>query len=213
MAQDAPVELPTPEREGVDARLFRAIYNQDAPAFRATMRGVNRASVPLFVAIVPAVGAVDLISDGRAGPTARLLLSEGAAIGATFLIKNIVERPRPYVALHDVERRGRVHVGREVDPYSFPSGHAATAFALATSASLSAPEWYVIAPTMAWATTTAVARVWHGMHYPSDIVVGAVLGAGVATLVHVIVERDDETGAEIDPAQLHPAFTFRIPIR
>ena len=207
-AQDAPITLPTPEREGVDARLFRVIYDEHNPAFEATMQGVNAASKPLFVAIVPVVGAFDLASDSRAGPTARLMISEGAAIGATFLLKHLVQRPRPFVALRDVTRRQGAELGG-VDPYSFPSGHSATAFAIATSASLSYPEWYVIVPSMTWATATAVARVWHGMHYPSDIAVGAVLGAGIAFGVHELL-AEGEGGETINPANAVLPITFAI---
>ena len=69
-----------------------------------------------------------------------------------------------------------------------PSGHAALSFALVTSWSLSHPRWYVIAPGAVWASSVAVSRVWLGVHYPTDILAGAAIGAGVALLVYLVRE-------------------------
>ena len=75
---------------------------------------------------------------------------------------------------------------------------ASTAAAIATSLSLSYPEWYVVGPAVAWATTMGVARVWHGVHYPSDVVAGTVLGLGTAVVVHLVMPDvfEDEPGAQ-----------------
>lgn len=69
---------------------------------------------------------------------------------------------------------------------SMPSGHAAIAFALATSLSLQHGEWYVVAPAAVTATAISTSRVWLGVHYPSDVATGALLGIGSATLVHLL---------------------------
>ena len=180
-AQDEPIILETPGRETLDARVFRAVYDFEDPAFSAAMRGVNIVSYPTFFIAVPAVGLTDWVVDGDAGAGTRILASELATMGVVFGLKNLIRRTRPYAALPDVERRP---VGSEeppggIDPFSFPSGHSAVAFSIATSASLSFPEWYVIVPAMTWASTTALARVWHGMHFPSDIIVGALVGTGM----------------------------------
>ncbi|NNF57235.1 MAG: phosphatase PAP2 family protein [Rhodothermaceae bacterium] len=207
-----PVTLPPPEPNSLDDRLFHAVYDEQNPIFEATMRGVNGASVPVFLAAVPVHGLTMLATGESGAPTGRLFLSQAGAIGGTFLIKTLVQRARPFVAHADVETRQRRAPGG-IDPFSFPSGHAATSFALATSFSLSYPEWYVIVPALTWSSLTALARVWHGMHYPSDIVIGSALGASMTMLVHVLFADGDETGAEIDPGQVQPAFTLRIPIQ
>ena len=63
---------------------------------------------------------------------------------------------------------------------SFPSGHTATAFALATSLSIRYPKWYVIAPSALWACSVGISRMNEGVHYPTDVLAGAALGAGFA---------------------------------
>jgi membrane-associated phospholipid phosphatase len=56
--------------------------------------------------------------------------------------------------------------------------------AIVASWSLSYPRWYVLGPGVLWAAGVAASRVYLGVHYPSDVVVGAVVGTGVALLVH-----------------------------
>src|SRR5690606_35883002 len=142
------------------------------------------------------------------GPTGLLALSELGALGLVAAGKFAVNRARPFVTLSDVTPRQR-RPPSDLDPYSFPSGHSAMAFALATSTSLSYPEWYVIAPAYVWATATATARIWFGMHYASDTVIGAAVGVGSALLVHALLAGD---GEEPDPeaAVSAPALTIRV---
>ena len=71
---------------------------------------------------------------------------------------------------------------------SFPSGHTAAAFSLATSLSITYPKWYVIAPSAIWACGVGFARMNQGVHYPSDVLTGAAIGVGCA-FVNVYVNR------------------------
>ena len=64
---------------------------------------------------------------------------------------------------------------RNTDPHSFPSGHAARAFIIATLAIGLVPGWLAVI-LWVWAPLVALARVAMGVHYVSDVVVGAVLG-------------------------------------
>jgi membrane-associated phospholipid phosphatase len=71
---------------------------------------------------------------------------------------------------------------RYTDPHSFPSGHAARAFLIATIATGLGPAWLAIALWI-WAPLVALARVAMGVHYLSDIVAGALLGILIAFIV------------------------------
>jgi membrane-associated phospholipid phosphatase len=203
--------LATPGPESVDTRAFRYVYGQRARAFTGTMQQINSASRRLFIAAVPVSAGASLVAGSDLDPTVRLAASELGAGGAVYLVKFLVRRPRPYVGLSDVE--ARVHIPElDHDPYSLPSGHAAVSFALATSTSLSYPHWYVIAPTYAWAATTALSRVWHGVHYPSDIMLGAALGTGVAVLFHVLLPDIDPDDSDAAGAAAPPALTITFPL-
>ena len=74
---------------------------------------------------------------------------------------------------------GRIY--RSTDPHSFPSGHAARAFLIATIASALGPPW-LAAVLWIWAPLVSLARVAMGVHYLSDIVAGALFGILVAVI-------------------------------
>jgi undecaprenyl-diphosphatase len=75
---------------------------------------------------------------------------------------------------------------RLTDPHSFPSGHAARAFLLATLVVAWGPAW--LAPILViWAPLVALSRVAMGLHYVSDIVGGAALGVAVAVVVSQVL--------------------------
>ena len=69
---------------------------------------------------------------------------------------------------------------------SMPSGHTSLAFATATTLTLSYPKWYVIAPSYFWACSVGYSRMNLGVHYPSDVAAGALLGAGSAYITHLV---------------------------
>lgn len=71
------------------------------------------------------------------------------------------------------------NIYRKTDPHSFPSGHAARSFLIATIATGLGPSWLAIALWI-WAPLVALARVAMGLHYVSDIVAGAAFGVLIA---------------------------------
>jgi undecaprenyl-diphosphatase len=73
--------------------------------------------------------------------------------------------------------------------YGFVSGHAANAFALATFISMLFQKKWVTIFMIVWAALVAYSRVYLGVHYPGDIICGAVLGALLALLVYGILRR------------------------
>lgn len=99
-------------------------------------------------------------------------------VGITYGLKYAVDRPRPFVTYPDIEKVS------DAGSYSFPSGHTSDAFATATSLSLAFPKWYVIAPSYLWACSVGYSRMHLGVHYPSDVLAGAVIGASSALLCY-----------------------------
>lgn len=104
------------------------------------------------------------------------------------VLKRIVDRDRPYVLLPEAEPLLRWDVSA-----SFPSGHAATSAAGAV----------IVAYLMgrrAWslaflAAAVSYSRVYIGVHYPLDVLVGAALGTAVALVAIVLVRRLRPTSA------------------
>ena len=71
---------------------------------------------------------------------------------------------------------------RDMHGRSFPSGHTSMAFATATGLSLQFKKWYVVVPAFLWAGSVGYSRMYLGVHYPTDVLTGAVVGVGSAFL-------------------------------
>ncbi|HKB50767.1 MAG TPA: phosphatase PAP2 family protein [Solirubrobacterales bacterium] len=95
------------------------------------------------------------------------------AIGLNYVVKLIVKRPRPVL-------EGLPPLGGAPSSLSFPSAHATSAFAVATAMTRVEP---LAALAFVLAFALALGRPYLGMHYPSDVLVGAVLGVLLGLIV------------------------------
>ena len=148
-------------------------------------RGLSHSGLILPVGVPTAMGVYALIKKDQ--PLLKEAIYIGTsvieALGITMAMKYTFDRQRPYQKYPDL-----IHpVSTEPDP-SFPSGHTAAAFSLATSLSITYPKWYVIAPSAVWACGVGLSRINQGVHYPSDVLTGAAIGVGCA-FVNVYVNR------------------------
>ena len=113
----------------------------------------------------------------------KLGLEMGLSLGISHLIvhvvKRITNRPRPYITLKNIDQ-----VNIPFEPYSFPSGHTTAAFSVAVTLSLSTPIWGWECILLALASLVGISRVYLGVHYPSDVLMGGLLGTACAYLVH-----------------------------
>ena len=91
---------------------------------------------------------------------------------ADILLKYVVRRPRPVL-------EGLPALSSTVTGLSYPSAHSTTSFAAAGVLSHELPA----APLYACAGAMALSRAYAGVHYPSDLVAGAVLGAALGDLI------------------------------
>jgi undecaprenyl-diphosphatase len=144
------------------------------PAFLA----VTHTAEPLAAAIPVGMFAAGLITKNTDLEYNALSVAGAVALSAlaTEGLKYAVRRPRPYVTYPFIQ-----HASTDGDP-SFPSGHTSVAFAAATSVTLACHRWYVVVPVWTWAAVVAYSRLDLGMHYPTDVLAGAVLGAGSSWL-------------------------------
>lgn len=170
-----------------DVTLFRRI-NNGRSEFLGKLVDVNNALVyPLVVAAPVGLLSYGMLTRSEYETDTGLLVgvSEIVSFGLGYGLKEIVKRDRPYAALANVHL-SNAETG---DPYSFPSGHATCAFALATSLSLRYPKPAVYIPLHLWALFVAYGRVYLGVHYPSDVLVGGAIGSGTAIAVHLLEDE------------------------
>lgn len=90
-----------------------------------------------------------------------------------FVLKNSLKRNRPAAALQNFHS-----IITPSDQFSFPSGHTSAAFMVATLLAYFFPALSVF--LYGWATLVGCSRVMLGVHFPTDILVGAILGISVA---------------------------------
>jgi len=112
-----------------------------------------------------------------------VLVSIAAALIARFVVKNIVlffyDRPRPYMDLTPVHKL--IHMSAAENLQSFPSGHALFFFAL--SAVIYSFNKKIGIFFLACSTLMSIARIFIGVHWPSDILAGAILGIIIGVII------------------------------
>lgn len=168
-----------------DINTVHRINGWDGKFIRNYNKVISRSEPYLAVGVPVAMALTAWIKDDK--DLLKDALYVGTSVAGTFIVtygmKYLVGRDRPYERYPD-----RVHPYSIEHSPSFPSGHTATAFALATSLSIRYPKWYVIAPTALWACSVGISRMNEGVHYPSDVLAGAALGAGFA-VANVYINR------------------------
>lgn len=158
----------------MDQAILSLVNGAHTPWVDAVMRGAS------WLGYVPGiwyVAAIMLLGVARLRASAfRMALAVLLAYGlGSGVLKPLAARPRPYVAAALLVRTV------EAEPasgYSFPSGHAATSVAGAIAAVRMFPRLAV--PVWMLAGLIAYSRIYVGVHYPSDVAAGALLGVACA---------------------------------
>jgi membrane-associated phospholipid phosphatase len=164
--------------QNFDSELLRKINLKRPVALDGSCRIISKTVTPMSIALPVTLFTVGKISGNQT--TLQNGIKSGIAItvswSLTTILKYVVNRQRPYESYSDIQRLSSDHTP------SFPSGHTTSAFCTATSLSLMYPKWYVIVPSYSWAACVSYSRMHLGMHYPTDVIVGAILGAGISVL-------------------------------
>jgi membrane-associated phospholipid phosphatase len=172
------------ELGAMDRAVYRAVARTPTAGLDGPVRRLSRAAdrSRLWLAIAAAIA---LLGGGRGR---RAALEGVVAIGVTSAtvnlgLKRVHRRRRP-------QRVASLWPARHVEmpeSTSFPSGHAASAFAFAYAVGRNLPGLAV--PLRLLAAGVAYSRVHTGVHYPGDVVVGSAVGAGTAAMVAAAFER------------------------
>ena len=189
--------------------VIRRTIQGHTTGFRNGAAGVGNAyGNPKYVLPALSLGTIGARlagSDGLYDAGRRALKSEVLATGTTLVLKSLVGRRRPDVAPHDPYRFHPFSLAYN----SLPSGHTATAFALATSLAMETEGSLLDIGLYGIAATTAFARMHVDKHWASDTVVGAAIGILAARLVHRH-DRSDESGSPAARTTRGEGVTLRV---
>ncbi len=166
--------------EGFDARLFKAINRSLNPAKDGIFEWIDQGAIPAFFLVPITYSVVRSLDHGYIDNSSFLfLVTQSLSLGISAGMKAVIVRPRPFETLQGVKTK---HEWSAIGS-SFPSGHAAQAFSIATFLSLRHNSVLVTVPVFLWAGAVSYGRIYLGLHYPSDVLGGALLGSGIAILV------------------------------
>jgi len=162
-----------------DTAAFLFVNRLNSPAWDALMRQVSSPWVLVPVHLLVLLGLL-----WRAGWRARgavmalLALVVAVDLGGVQLIKLAAQRLRPS---WQEDLAGAVHLvdGYRGGAYGFVSTHTAYAFALATCALFLLHRRPLVLAVFAWAVAVGYSRIYLGLHYPGDVVGGALWGVAV----------------------------------
>ncbi len=168
-----------------DISLLRKINLNRNVKFDTFFEIVTQSDAPISLLTPTAIFCVGLIKKDSLTKTKGIVIGGSLVLSSaiTFGLKYSIKRERPFITYNDIQ-----NVVSEESP-SFPSGHTTMAFSTATSISLMYPKWYVIAPAFIWASSVGYSRMHLGVHYPSDVVVGSMVGIGSAFLSRFLTNK------------------------
>lgn len=154
---------------GVDERLFLALLSRRRPWVDRLMRAVTvLAEPPVIVAIALVLASGALPGMARAGLEALVVLT--LSHGMVQIIKRVAIRPRPRLPV------GVRSIIQAPDRFSFPSGHATAALAVALPLATVLSAGFA-ALVLCLAVAVGISRCYLGLHYPGDVVSGWALAA------------------------------------
>lgn len=150
-----------------------------------TFKFITNSVSPMSIGVPIAALGLGIIQKDSSIKSKGIILVEAFCVNAftTTALKLAFNRDRPFVTYPYLDKQAGA------GSYSFPSGHTSSAFAFATSMSLAFPKWYVIAPSYMYACAAGYSRMHLGVHYPSDVLAGAIVGAGSALLSNYLQQK------------------------
>lgn len=160
----------------LDFKILNSLAAHRTPGQTIVWRAISDANNYVNVAIPASLLVTGMIRNDASMKENALYIAGSSVVTAllNYGIKQIIKRPRPFIVnVHftPVYRNGG---------YSFPSGHTSLSFSTATALSRAYPKWFVIAPSFLWAASVGYSRMYLGVHNPSDVAAGALLGVGTA---------------------------------
>lgn len=167
-----------------DVKIFRLFNNISSSFIHSAVDVTNRSIIPVSIAAPVGLYTFARINGNHYDESSAVLLglAELTNLSATQILKITVQRPRPFRKMNNVFLSDTSDIA---GTYSFPSGHSSQSFAIATLLTLRYPDNPgLIAGLYTYAAFVSLGRMYWGVHYPSDVITGMLIGAGSAALIY-----------------------------
>lgn len=171
--------------QNADIELLRSINLDRNKSLDPVFSVFSQSAAPVSMLYPSTVYAIGFFKRDSTIKRKGLYIAGSMAVNTivTLGMKHSINRPRPFTTYPDIEK-----LSSGGSP-SFPSGHTSIAFNTATAITFAYPKWYVALPSYTWASAVGYSRMHLGVHYPSDVLVGAIVGVGSAWFSHWLNQK------------------------
>ena len=169
--------------QNADINLLKSINHSYTPIGGTSFKIITESINPIALGL-----PLGLFIGGKVSKNQEMVFNSYEIASATLVngifttaLKLSVQRVRPFDS-YPTEITKYTKAGS----HSFPSGHTSMAFSTATSISILYPKWYIIVPAYAWACGIGYSRMYLGVHYPTDVLFGALIGSASSIGTHYL---------------------------
>ena len=180
---------------GYDVALLDWLNRHLIPYSTPVLRLISNATTYISVGFTLMVLVISILARSKSLRRQFFILSSVLVLVAIVSqgLKSIIYRERPFITYPFIEKLS------DGGGSSFPSGHTMEAFAMAMAFSLLFTKKKIVSPVYLWAMTVAYSRMALGVHYPSDVLAGAIIGTFIGLSVHWIFYRFSYRGSINNP--------------
>jgi len=163
--------------ESVDFSILRWIQSNRIVSLDGLLRLFSAATTFISIGLILLTSVLSRFSRKGLKNMFQVALVLFLAALITYSVKSLVNRTRPFNEYHAIEKLGKGGGA------SFPSGHTLEAFVIATTMALLYRKKKVQVPAFCWAVLVAYSRLALGVHYPSDVLGGMLIGILLAIVM------------------------------